>query len=622
MDKHPGYGIGHFATLAGRIFGGWNRMSSGVSIGGWLALLLGLAACVGPAAVGDAVDGPVESPAVAREIAPDPAVVAPPGSGDLSPAGSLVAEQVEGQGIYHYLLGHMMLRDHKWQEAEEAFTRVSELDPDANEALLLVASLATQRGDLPKAEKFSRQLVDKEPGNQRGRLLLAGIYMATKEYDKAAGHYEALLALDSDNDQARLLLAQIYGYLHKAESARGVLYPLLRQEEMAWKAHLALGRAYVNQGDNEKAIVPFREAVRTSRNRLEAVLALGALLQEMGRGKEAEAVYRTHLKHNPDNSVVHGRLGRLFLDQDNRDAALSEFRAIAQLSPDSVQARLTTALILMSQEKLQDALKELRLAEAVQPDNAGVRYYLGQVLETLDQDREAFAQYEKIPRDESFHIDSQLRMSFLEAKDKKYKEAVQRVQKLLEQDDKRPEIYVALSILLLQEKDYAAVVDICNRGLVVDAGQDRLVFNRAMALDKMGRWAEAEKDLQAFLAKNPEDAHALNYLGYTWADRNENLDKAYEMLKKAALLSPGDGFITDSLGWVLYRLNRLEESLSVMKEAVRMEPEDPAILEHLGDVYQAMGKHGDAVSTWQRALQLDPKNESLPEKIRRLQLKN
>ncbi|MBF0605418.1 MAG: tetratricopeptide repeat protein [Nitrospirae bacterium] len=522
---------------------------------------------------------------------------------------------------YFYVLGQLYLRENKWKLAEKAFMYVAEADPESIEASLIVAHLATQRGDLDRAIHYTADVVKRAPDHRKARFLLAGLLTARKEYDKAVEHYEILLKGEPEHHSARLLLAQLYGKIRKIDKAEEVLSPLLLDKEWEWKAQLALGRAYVNVPDMEKALAAFQAARVADPDEIEPVLAVGAALQEMKRGEEAERLYREFLAAHPDNKAIHGRLGRLLLKRNDRVGALEEFRAISKLAPDSLQARLTTGLLLVSEKKYEEAIAELRLVEALQPDNSTVMYYLGQALEAINRDDEASLSYEKVKKGDPFFAEAQLRLAFLAVSKGNLDGGIKRIQQLLDEDKKNADLYGALSILQLQANQYEAVVKTCTEGMALDPGYDRLLFNRAMALDKLKRWSEAERDLKLYVERNPDDPHGLNYLGYSWADRGENLQESYKLVQKAARLAPGDGFISDSLGWVLYRLNRLEEALVKMREAVHMEADDPTIREHLGDVLFAMGKKEEALEVWKKALALDGNNDELKNKIKRNEVK-
>ncbi|MBF0160963.1 MAG: tetratricopeptide repeat protein [Magnetococcales bacterium] len=586
-----------------------------------------LVACLGGCISPGASDPPEAEEGGMLTVGP---VASAPGPASV---GAFDAGVEHGRESYYYLLGQLLLRERNWHEAERALTEVAQADAQSLEARLLVAHLATQRGDLQKAIRFSEEAIALDNQDEKSRQLLASLLTATGAFQPAAEQYEEILKINPDHGMARLQLAQLYGRLKQMDQARKALTPLFSKPAQVWKAHLALGRAYANVPDLENAVFHFRKAYQADPEKLESVLALGAALQELKRPKEAAAVYRNFLARHPGSQEIHSRMGRLLLNSDDPGAALSEFQAISQIAPDSVPARLASALILLSQKRHEEALQELRLAEATQQDNGRVSYYLGQVLEALDRFKEAEESYQKVTAHESFYDDAQLRLAFLEADGGRRGEAIRRIQTLLathaappsgkaaatppsaEKIKTQTTLLTALSMLFMQEEKYTDVVEMATRGLTLDPEHARLRFNRAIAFDKLDRWPESEQDLQVYIKQNPNDASALNYLGYSWAERNERLEEARQLLERALQLSPGDGFITDSMGWALFRLNRLDDALLRMREAVRLEPKDPTILEHLGDVLQAQGKAEEALGVWKKALELDPKNEKLQKKI-------
>ena len=141
-----------------------------------------------------------------------------------------------------------------------------------------------------------------------------------------------------------------------------------------------------------------------------------------------------------------------------------------------------------------------------------------------------------------------------------------------------------------------------------------LYFNLGVLFEKTNRFAESVTAMKKVLEIDPDHPEALNFIGYMYADRGLNLDEAERLIRKAILLKPGNGYMLDSLGWVLFRKNRLDESIRYLKEASGLLPEDPTILEHLGDVYLQSGATREAVETFRKALQLNPGNEKLEKK--------
>jgi Tfp pilus assembly protein PilF len=125
--------------------------------------------------------------------------------------------------------------------------------------------------------------------------------------------------------------------------------------------------------------------------------------------------------------------------------------------------------------------------------------------------------------------------------------------------------------------------------------------------------------MESVLKINKNNVNALNYIGYTLADKGIQLPRAKQMIKKALHLKPGDGYITDSLGWVYYKMGKYRKAIKVLEKAVEIVPQDPIIAEHLGDAYLANSSKLKAVNMYEKALQLDPKNKSILNKINKVE---
>ena len=123
----------------------------------------------------------------------------------------------------------------------------------------------------------------------------------------------------------------------------------------------------------------------------------------------------------------------------------------------------------------------------------------------------------------------------------------------------------------------------------------------ASRLERAKDWDRAERDLVFAIDLNPDYAHLLNYLGYSWIDRGENLAEGEELINRAVSLEPNDGYIVDSLGWAYYRTGRMEEAVDALERAVVLRPEDTVINDHLGDAYWMVGRRTEARYQWIRA---------------------
>ena len=145
---------------------------------------------------------------------------------------------------------------------------------------------------------------------------------------------------------------------------------------------------------------------------------------------------------------------------------------------------------------------------------------------------------------------------------------------------------------------------------------DDYLYDKAMLAERLGRLDEMERELRSILARNPKNPQALNALGFSLADHNLRLEEAKSLIEQALALAPGDPFITDSLGWVEYRLGHPKRALELLREAMRKQP-DPEIAAHLGEVLWKLGEHASARDAWRAGLRLKRDNATLNSTLKR-----
>ena len=194
-------------------------------------------------------------------------------------------------------------------------------------------------------------------------------------------------------------------------------------------------------------------------------------------------------------------------------------------------------------------------------------------------------------------------------------EFISSLQKVLKNYPERIELKILLADKLRRLENFNQAIEIYseiidNRNYQPDSN---IFYSRGISFERINNWKRAEKDLIKALELDPEDAYTLNYLAYSWLDREINIDKALELLKKAVQIQPTDAYIIDSLGWAFFLANQTEESIYFLEKAVLILPDDATLNDHLGDAYWKAGRRNEALSQWKRVLVLDPdfKNKNL-----------
>ena len=266
-----------------------------------------------------------------------------------------------------------------------------------------------------------------------------------------------------------------------------------------------------------------------------------------------------------------------------------------------------------------------RIARHLRPEHVDALLLTATLLESLDQNKLAIAEYRKIDVDDpAYHVAELGRAAALRRLDKA-DQAIEVLEQLTKSHGELAVVHSTLGDVLRSQDEEQAAIEAYTRALeLTDEGDQRawfLHFSRGIAYSRDGDTVTAEKDFRAALAINPDQPQVLNYLGYSLVEEQRKLDEALDMIERAVAASPQSGYIVDSLGWVYFRLGRYDEAVVQMERAVELEAVDPVVNDHLGDVYWAVGRKREAQFQWRRALSFiefsTSDTEADPDRIRR-----
>ncbi len=252
-----------------------------------------------------------------------------------------------------------------------------------------------------------------------------------------------------------------------------------------------------------------------------------------------------------------------------------------------------------------------QLALYLDPGFAPARQLAGSILNVYanyDAAREVLG---RIPPSSPYYEQAQIDIAASLAAQDRIAEAIALMRKAARADQSSEEVRLTLAGLYAEQGRHPEAVASASEAIALlkpDPAPDawRFYVGRAAALIELKRWPDAEADLKRAVEIAPEEPTTLNYLGYSWAERGENLEEAFGLIEKAVALAPNSGAIIDSLGWAHYQLGRYDEALPHLEKAAALEPGDPTITDHLGDVYARLGRTVEAEFQWRRALELKP----------------
>ena len=244
-----------------------------------------------------------------------------------------------------------------------------------------------------------------------------------------------------------------------------------------------------------------------------------------------------------------------------------------------------------------------------------VRYLLATTYEEKGENKLAMEEFRNISISSELYANSQIRAGIILKKEGKISEAINLIKEVIKKKNDQVPLYLFLSSLYEDSKDSVAAENILNEGVKIAPKEIDLHYALGVIYEKTNRLSESVKEMEMVLAIDPDNAEALNFIGYSYADRGMNLEEAEKMIVKALKIKPDNGYLIDSLGWVHFKKNQLNSAVKYLKQALELLPDDVNVIEHMGDVCVKLNKTKEAQEMYNRALKIDPKNSPIQKKL-------
>jgi Flp pilus assembly protein TadD len=519
------------------------------------------------------------------------------------------------------LVAQFALQDNDLARAAHGFADASALSPDADLAEQ-ATRLALSVKDWPLAQRALarwQQLAPKAPG-----VLQARAWIALGEKRSADAQTDlATLATRADDDAWRLVAQTLLNAEDKAGAAKlleALATPAwLAGNETNW---VAMSQLAFKLGDKAQAR-RLADAAVARFHGVDAYAWSARLALDVGDNPAARATYVEALRKEPGNLRLRSGYAALLADAgDNAGAA----RALAAGAQDDTTyaARAAYAARATDQAVLKALYREI-LGDKSARD--GRRYYLlGQIAEMIERHQEALDWYRNVDVDDERWLDAQMREVVVLGELDRVEEAVGRLHRLAElatgDSEQLRNAYLLEADLLAGKQRSKDALAVYARALTSLPDDPRLLYARALYVVEQGDAAAGERDLRRVIELKPDDAEAMNALGYTLADNSRSgtdpkLKEALELIQRALTLKPEEPAIIDSMGWVRYRMGDLDASLKELRRAHAKQP-DPDIAAHLGEVLWVKGDRDEARRIWDAARKKAPDNKTLLEAIKRL----
>ncbi|WP_169544587.1 tetratricopeptide repeat protein [Sneathiella aquimaris] len=510
-----------------------------------------------------------------------------------------------------YLAGRQAFREKNSEEAAKYFDQVLEQYPEDGFILQNTFQVALANGDMEKALLLARDITAQNANDDgAARLILAIDEIRSRNFLKAGEHLSKTRAAGFN-----ILIRPVLGaWVKLGQGQKEAAYKALDELDNydGFKAlksyHLAL-LAHVS-GDREEAQKQFEAAYSGPAGRaVRFVQSYGRFLMEQSDKEAALKIISDYQKQFPLSPTAN-RLLEDLTKNNNVEPVLNN-------PIDGAAEALYSSATIVSQERVRSvAATYAYFSLMLRPDLVEAKALLAEIAEDEQKWEKALSFYQAIPEGSPYTLNARIRSAWIAHRLGETDRAVSRLERLAKDNPDNIEPLVVLADLNRDVKNWRRAASAYGRAIDnIGEAKSRLwslLYARGIAFERLNEWNNAEADLVKALELRPDHPQILNYLGYSWADRGENLEEARKMLTKAVSLRPRDGYIVDSLGWLYYRIGDYENAALQLEKAVALQPEDPTINDHLGDAYWQVGRYKEARYQWQRSLWLDPEEKLIP----------
>jgi tetratricopeptide (TPR) repeat protein len=530
----------------------------------------------------------------------------------------------EAPADYDVLVAETAQIDGDFELAREAYERAAAKDPGSAVIHERLSRLAWRLDDVEGAVREAEHAFLLDPESRRVRLFLGRLYRLRRDFaglDRVLSDAEGR-PLDADSAYVLYQVAFEQGDLVRAEN---LARQLAETEPDQLRGILALATVYEQRADFESAEAIVRRGLDSFPDHFLLYMRLAQIERARGNRSGEIAVYREVLLSHPSHYGILRRLGQAQVDGNDLEGAIATFAELVSHYPDDLNSLRRLSSLEYSAGRYESAAARLEIVlkrDANQPELA---FALGQIRRATGDNAGAMDVFGRIDLQDSNYFDARIQIAAILESEERFDEAMAEIEKLRAiRPDRQLDFHAAA--LQISSGDFEGGIALLKSVLDGSDGDTEVYYQLGVHHGSNGRLETALHYMQRVLEADPNNANALNYIGYSWAERGENLAEAEELIRRALEISPDDGYIVDSLGWVYYKMaemlfeeSRKDEAIRLLDRAQRrlvqaaeLTGGDSVVSEHLGDVLLLRGDKQGALERYDEAVELELRESEQP----------
>ena len=468
-----------------------------------------------------------------------------------------------------------------------------------------------RQGKLEEAESHLFEIVKKQKySDESTALLLGGVQTALDKQAESQSTYKATLKAHPSSEESCIFLAKTMGTKENFKGAHALLRSCEKVNKEKGIFSYYRGKLFLKEKKSTTAMKFFRRSVELEKRFYQGAMAIGLMYEESKKVDKAIAVYKNFLKDSPQSYPILSRLVQVMFTHEKYQEIIPYAEELSSLDQSDLNLKVKLGVLYSDSKKYEDAISTFKEILMVVPTSDKVLYYLGSLYQETQSSELALETFAKIEETSSLYMDSSMQIAqilrlLVQTDQKKWEENY--LSFLTKQSQSASELKLEMAVLKANYLEGVGEVGraIASLDVIKDESgyTDTHGYYLASLHEKNNNRDEAREIVKKMLVKNLDDAHALNFIGYSYLEEGKDLDKAYEYIKKAVALSPADGYIRDSLAWYYYKKGEYKLALEEIHKAWSNVSEDMVINKHMAMIYAKLNEFELAKKFYTKALE-------------------
>ncbi len=465
--------------------------------------------------------------------------------------------------------------------------------------------------DTQRAEEAVHLWLKEEPNNLTARKIAVLAALKTGNKAEAVKQLNAVMELDPAGVEVTLMeMSKMMEKNGKDKFLSAVLNDLAVQHPEEATIFFVQSLLASKLQEYDQAWAKIGVALRLQPDWNKALIFQAQLAGRSGNLDVAEGNLKKVLQQTPGNRRIRKMLAQVYMEKKEYTKAIDLYKQVLQNKPEDGESRFAIALIYLQQNKTDLAEKTLKLLQHDPVWRGQADFYLGRIEFKKENYDQALKWFDLVTHG-PYVFDASVSAVSVLLKQRRFEDARARTNELQQKYPRqRLKIWLIQAELYNSTREYQKAFDVLSKALEDYPDNRNLLYTRALAAEQVDKLDVLETDLKKILAKKPDDAAALNALGYTLVDRTRRYAEAEKYLVRALQLRPDETVIIDSYGWLQYKLGNMKQALEYLRRAYEEQPESE-ITTHLAEVLWVTGKKKEARRIIEKALKVTPEDQYL-----------